>query len=485
MWLLLAVAALRLVTMALLPMSDTTEPRYAETARLMAESGDWITPWFEPGVPFWGKPPLAFWAQAASIELFGLSDFVVRLPSWLVMAAIVWLTMHLARALGGDALSRLSGLVLASMALVFIGAGAVMTDPFLAFGTTLSLASLALVSLGNTRPWRWMFFVGLAVGLLAKGPLTLVLVGLPAGLWALCSRAGRRALRTLPWLGGAVLTLAAVVPWYVVAESKTPGFLDYFLIGEHFRRFVTPGWEGDLYGSAHHEIRGTIWLFLLWAGFPWSLIAAALSVRWLARWRARAGRTDALFTAQAPLLLLATLTPIAFFSFAGNILWTYALPSLPFLAILIARELLPTLEHRKFRIACALMAALVPLTVTGAGLYLSVRPERLDSAAPLLTALRREPGGESERLHFVGRIPFSARYYSRGRAQSMSAETLADLVRDPSHRLFLAVRNDDLPSVVDLLGEHYELRFRGARHSLLVPRIQDGDQGVHAFLTKR
>jgi len=38
-------------------------------------------PGFEPGVPFRGKPPLVFWAQAASIERFGLSDFVVRLPS--------------------------------------------------------------------------------------------------------------------------------------------------------------------------------------------------------------------------------------------------------------------------------------------------------------------------------------------------------------------------------------------------------------------
>ena len=56
---LAAILAARLFAMALMPFADTSEPRYAEIARVMASSGDWITPWFEPGVPFWGKPPLA------------------------------------------------------------------------------------------------------------------------------------------------------------------------------------------------------------------------------------------------------------------------------------------------------------------------------------------------------------------------------------------------------------------------------------------
>ena len=66
-FLLLLLLAVSLVAMALLPFADTSEPRYAEIARVMAVSGDWITPWFQPGVPFWGKPPLSFWAQALSI----------------------------------------------------------------------------------------------------------------------------------------------------------------------------------------------------------------------------------------------------------------------------------------------------------------------------------------------------------------------------------------------------------------------------------
>ncbi|HCW90690.1 MAG TPA: phospholipid carrier-dependent glycosyltransferase, partial [Marinobacter sp.] len=82
-WLLVSVLLIRLGLTAILPLADTTEPRYAEIARIMAETGDWITPWFDYGVPFWGKPPLSFWTQAASFRLFGVTEFAGRLPSWL------------------------------------------------------------------------------------------------------------------------------------------------------------------------------------------------------------------------------------------------------------------------------------------------------------------------------------------------------------------------------------------------------------------
>src|SRR5690606_10973622 len=66
-WLMLVIVlSLPLVSMELVPFYDTSESRYAEIARVMALSGDWITPWFDVDVPFRGKPPLSFWAQALS-----------------------------------------------------------------------------------------------------------------------------------------------------------------------------------------------------------------------------------------------------------------------------------------------------------------------------------------------------------------------------------------------------------------------------------
>ena len=68
---LMVVLLSRWISMAFLPFTDTTEARYANIARGMAISGDWITPWFEPGLPFWGKPPLSFWIQAVSYKVLG------------------------------------------------------------------------------------------------------------------------------------------------------------------------------------------------------------------------------------------------------------------------------------------------------------------------------------------------------------------------------------------------------------------------------
>jgi 4-amino-4-deoxy-L-arabinose transferase-like glycosyltransferase len=102
--------------------------------------------------------------------------------------------------------------------------------------------------------------------------LALVLTALAIGVWLLFSRQFVQRVTRLPWLGGFVLTVLIAGPWYWAAERKTPGFLDYFLIGEHIKRFLVPGWKGDMYGNAHIHSHGTIWLYLLYMLIPWTLL---------------------------------------------------------------------------------------------------------------------------------------------------------------------------------------------------------------------
>jgi 4-amino-4-deoxy-L-arabinose transferase-like glycosyltransferase len=204
----------RLIGMAVVPLMDSTEARYGEIARKMVELNDWVTPWFDYGVPYWGKPPLAFWATAISYKLFGINEFAARLPHLIVAMLIIGLAAWFAARRDRDAALPTVALMSGSF-LYFISAGVVMTDIELILGTTLTMAGfwLALEPPAQARAdagtasakWRakWragaMFFGGLIVGLLAKGPVAVVLAGVPCFLWTAYNNRWIDVWRRLPW----------------------------------------------------------------------------------------------------------------------------------------------------------------------------------------------------------------------------------------------------------------------------------------------
>lgn len=93
--------------------------------------------------------------------------------------------------------------------------------------------------------------------MLAKGPVAVALWVIPLVLW-LTATGTWRIVRALPWVSGLARSLLLTLPWYLAAEAATPGFLRYFIIGEHFERFTVSGWEGDLYGGAHVQPKDMI-----------------------------------------------------------------------------------------------------------------------------------------------------------------------------------------------------------------------------------
>jgi 4-amino-4-deoxy-L-arabinose transferase-like glycosyltransferase len=422
----------RLLAMAGLPLMDTTEARYADIGRRMAELGDWVTPWHDQGQPFWGKPPLSFWLTALSFRLFGFSELAARLPHFLCMLGVVAVVLQLARSRDE---AWATAALLAGAVLPLLAAGAVMTDEALVLGTTLAMVSFwrALhAPAPEARHAGWWFFVALALGLLAKGPLALVLTGLPLLAWALLTRQLRTALQALPWGRGLVLVTALALPWYVLAEHRTPGFLAYFIVGEHWHRFVTPGWQGDLYGTAHRFPPGAIWAFAFAAVLPWSLLAP------LAAWRTRGGGAGAAAPPQAAgersrVLYLAcwALAPLVFFTAARNIIWTYALPALPALALLGAGFLLRRLGRQA---TPRWLAAGLALTLAAGALgvwqlHRSGDVARRSSQALVaqwLQAGGRLDGAGGPRLVVVGQRQFSASFYSHGQVRHVErAEDVA------------------------------------------------------------
>lgn len=432
----------RFVLLFTLPISDPTEARYAEIARKMLASGDWITQQFDAGVPFWGKPPLSTWLSAASMGLFGVNEFGARFPSWLISLTIIGLTFDLGRRRDRLMNAALAAAILSSTALFFVSAGAVMTDEALALGTTLAMWSFwrSVAAEGETaRATGFTFFVGIAVGMLAKGPVALVLVLLPVGAWTLARGRLGETWRRLPWVSGTLLAILIAVPWYVVAEQRTPGFLEYFLVGEHWYRFTEPAWKGDLYGSAHLRPLGFIWILALAGAFPWWLIATAFGGAAIAR---RAGRAPA---RDDWMIYLACwmFAPLAFFSFAHNILWTYALPGLPAFALIVANVIGP--RATRWRYALAGAASLAPAAAALA--VALVLPRYLPdwSHKALVDTYLRLRTGPAERLVYLSPMPRSAEFYSRGEALAIGArEDVTRRIAVPT-RDFFAVREGDWP----------------------------------------
>lgn len=439
-WILGCVALSRMVAMAFIPLMDTSEPRYAEMARIMAETGDWVTPYFDYGVPFWGKPPLAFWCQALAFKLFGVGEFAARLPALLATAGVVSLIYVAGRQLANARVALMAMLIYCTSALGYAGAGAVLTDPFLTLGTTgVLVAALLTMERDTTTWWRYGPFLGMAVGLLAKGPSVLVLAGIPL-FGCLVSSSDRRArLAKFPWLMGSMLTLALTLPWYIAAELKTPGFLDYFMLGEHFKRFVDPGWSGDLYGTAHQRVRGTIWWYALQASFPWGLVAAAVLWRPLTHGDLRFDRSW--FASGIGLLWSWTLWPLLFFTLAGNILWTYVQPTLPALALLLALAL----ERRYTGLPrwWGTVVAVIPLGILSGTLMLLAQPNLAKTERLLVQRAEVLSHGAPAPLIYIGQAPFSARFYSSGKAESVPLAKVDALLNNHRRRpFFLAINKD-------------------------------------------
>lgn len=433
-YLLLALLVLRVMLMIWLPLTDTTEARYAEIARKMLETGNWVTPLHDYGVPFWAKPPLSTWSSALSMAVFGQREWSARLPSLLFSLGTLGLVVRLAYLRYGKEAAMTCALILASGALFFATSATVMTDAALVFCTTLMAVAFWRSLHESSRHWPYLFFIGAGLGLLAKGPIALVLSGLPIFVWVLVRRQWPALWQRLPWIKGSLLTLLIAAPWYVWAEIRTPGFLHYFIVGEHIQRFLDSGWNGDRYGFAHATPHGMIWLYALVGFLPWSLL-----VPW---WLWRRQQTCSMDGWRLFLLLWSTL-PLVFFTCSSNIIVPYAMPVLPAAALLMT-DIQQGVEGKRPGWSLLGFASVILLAgIVLFGLLQGEAEKRLRTQKDVIAhwqALHPAPGS---RLLYWGRREFSAEFYSAGRAHATSdlAELRQLLTREPNDVLVLDIRD--------------------------------------------
>lgn len=317
----------RLLLTASIPLLDKTEARYAEIARIMWETNQWIVPETDYGVPFWAKPPLSTWTSAIGFLIFGVSAFAARFPSLLINVLIIILCGKLVEKKGAS--FYLPGFILLTMPEFLIHTGVVSTDTTLLFCVTLMMVSFwKAINSEKRNYWNYLFFIGLGLGFLAKGPLIMVLTFPPLFVWC-CLDWNRFKLLFSKFaiFIGILITAIIAIPWYYFAEQQSPGFLNYFIVGEHYKRFVESGWKGDLYGKPKTQPIGMIWAFMLAFGFPW------VQIVFYKLWK---NRKNILHNSWISFLVLWLLWTPVFFTMSKNILHTYMLPvTVPIMLLMV------------------------------------------------------------------------------------------------------------------------------------------------------
>jgi len=429
----------RLLLTSSIPLLDKTEARYAEIARIMWETNDWVVPQIDYGVPFWAKPPLSTWLSALSYFAFGVNEFAARFPSFLLNIILIYILGKMVKKSGVS--FYLPGFILLTMPEFLIHTGVVSTDTTLLFCVTMMMISFWKTMTSETKTyWNYLFFVFLGLGFLAKGPLIMVLTFPPLFLWCcLDIKRFKELFSKFSIVIGLLITGIVAVPWYYFAEKQSPGFLDYFIIGEHYKRFVVSGWKGDLYGKPKTQPIGMIWVFMIAFGFPW------VQIVFYKLWK---NRKTILKDSWVSFLLFWLLWTPVFFTLSKNILHTYMLPiTVPIMLLMV--HWWNDFKTKKL-IRVALIFPIIVFTTYFAVFATGKIDYNMNSDKYMLERLFSENENKEIPLYYWKEKNYSGQFYTNGKAQMIRDEKELDSVLKTNKKIFLVTLKKTQKQIPDI-----------------------------------
>jgi dolichol-phosphate mannosyltransferase len=313
------------------PLLEPDEGRYAEIGRELLDGGDWVVPTFNHR-PYYDKPPLLYWLEAASLAAFGTREWAARLvPASAAFLTVLATFLFAWRRLGAR-VGLLTGLVLALMP-GFVQCGRLLIlDGLLCLWVTLAVfaAHEAVQGRRLRRGWWLVSAVCAGLGVLTKGPVALVLVGPPVAAFGWLHRLEARP-RLRHWAAYAGVALGLSAPWFVALTVRAPAFAYFFFVEHHLLRF---------FGGEYHASPFWFYMPVLLVGcLPWSFLLWSLA-RFL---RSRSPAAAALRPPALGLCLLWVAWGVLFFSLSRGKLPTYIVPVLPAFAVLVGAHLEPVL----------------------------------------------------------------------------------------------------------------------------------------------
>jgi len=308
---------------------DADEPAFAEAAREMLLSGDWITSHFN-FQPRFDKPILFYWLIGLAYKGFGIGEFAARFWSAAFAAGLVLSIYLFGRQMLGPRGALIAALAFATNVGTATLARAAVTDMTLTFFMTWTFFCFFGAYRGTDATREGLLFVGylaMALSVLTKGPIGLLIPGLGIGIFLLVRGRARATLSRLRLLTGLLLFAVIALPWYLlVLRENGWDFVQGFIVKHHLIRFT-----GVISSNA-----GAIYYYLpvvLLGFFPWSsILPKSFGDLWSIRGRLRGG-----LSGREELLLFAWIwfgVVFVFFSLSGTKLPSYIFPAFPALALL-------------------------------------------------------------------------------------------------------------------------------------------------------
>lgn len=325
------------------------EGRYAEIAREMLASGDWVTPRLD-GLKYFEKPPLQYWLTAASFRAFEQDEWTARLPGAIAGFATAVIVGVTGAMIATPAAGAYAALALAGSLWLFGISHMVTLDALLAFWLTLCLCAFLRAQASPVRALRWMIlaYAAVAGGVLTKGLVALLIPFGTLVVYTLATR-DRGPWKRLHLGAGLAVLVALTAPWFVLVSLRNPEFAHFFFIHEHFERFLT----------TEHRRVGAWWYFvpLFAAGFlPWT---------GLFLWRLRPAWRDASVDDRgfswAKFSLVFAAFVLVFFSLSGSKLPSYILPMFPATALVLGWQLARVRQRTLALLTLVLAAATIAL----------------------------------------------------------------------------------------------------------------------------
>ena len=395
---------------------DDVDAVQAQIARNMLASGDWVTAHLD-GVAYLEKSPLNYWLIVIFYKIFGVKDWVARLPSALSAIGLAWLTTAMGIWAFGKRAGFYAGLCIATCIGLFLFTRVLIPDVMLTLTIALAMwAILRALDEDESHPRLWAAILGASfgVGLLLKSVIAL-LFPVAAGLIYLFLTKQLFVSRTWKRLhpfSTAAIALAIAAPWHVLATLRNPpyfsfsfhsapgeyhGFLWFFFMNEQVLRFLNLRYPRD-YNTVP---RLYFWLFhFLWL-FPWSVYLPAVA-KLSFKPSDRAGKMRLLALCWTGFMLV-------FFTFSTTQEY-YSMPCYPALALLLGCAMATESAwiRRTTYVLCGVAAAAAIVTLT---LFLLVR--HVPAPGDISTALSQHPKAYSLSLGHMEDLTLQSFAYLR------------------------------------------------------------------------